>query len=417
MRIAVANWSCRKVGGTEDYLDEVIPELARFRHEVGFFCEVDAPANRRRIKLPEDCSLWSCSEAGSEAALATLRGWNPDLIYCHKLSDPALEEDILKIAPSIFFIHDYHGMCISGLKTFKFPVVRPCARRFGWQCLMHYFPHRCGGKNPITMWKLFNVQSHRLQLLHRYQAIVTHSSYMQTELLKQGFSPKVVHKSSYLIESSRNGTGAAPTVIRKDTAKADQAGPCRLLFIGRMDSLKGGRILIDALPFVASGLSREVHLTFAGDGSERARWERRANQIQRSYPGVRIEFAGWLDEVGMEKVHVRSHLLVVPSLWPEPFGRVGPQAGLASLPVAAFAVGGISEWLVNGINGFLAPADPPTPEGLARAVIRCLEDPVLYTVLRRGALDMAKRFSLSAHMHQLLHLFESAASFPRKLPI
>jgi hypothetical protein len=28
MRIAVANWTSRKVGGTEAYLDEVVPELS-----------------------------------------------------------------------------------------------------------------------------------------------------------------------------------------------------------------------------------------------------------------------------------------------------------------------------------------------------------------------------------------------------
>ena len=68
-------------------------------------------------------------------------------------------------------------------------------------------------------------------------------------------------------------------------------------------------------------------------------------------------------------------MLVVPSLWPEPFGLVGLEAARHRLPVAAFAVGGIPDWLRPGVNGYLAPGDPPTPGGLADAIIACLKDP------------------------------------------
>ena len=50
---------------------------------------------------------------------------------------------------------------------------------------------------------------------------------------------------------------------------------------------------------------------------------------------------------------------MVPSIWPEPFGQVGPEAGLYGVPAAAFAVGGTPSWLTDGVNGRLAPGDPP----------------------------------------------------------
>ena len=53
-------------------------------------------------------------------------------------------------------------------------------------------------------------------------------------------------------------------------------------------------------------------------------------------------------------------LLVVPSVWPEPFGLVGPEAAHHGVPSAAFAVGGIPEWLVDGVSGHLAAGDRPT---------------------------------------------------------
>ena len=80
-----------------------------------------------------------------------------------------------------------------------------------------------------------------------------------------------------------------------------------------------------------------------------------------------------------------SDLLVVPSTWPEPFGLIGPEAGLHRLPAAAFAVGGIPEWLSDGVNGRLAPGDPPSAAGLARAIVECVRDPAELARLRNGA--------------------------------
>ena len=62
----------------------------------------------------------------------------------------------------------------------------------------------------------------------------------------------------------------------------------------------------------------------------------------------------------------------MPSVWPEPFGLVGLEAVSAGIPVAAFDVGGVREWLAPGVNGALAPADPPTAEGFAQALERTL---------------------------------------------
>src|SRR5215212_8885936 len=142
MRIAIVNWSRRRVGGVETYLNTIIPELARERHEVAFWHEVDEPAERDLIGLPPGAPSWCVEAIGVSESLAALLDWRPDVIYAHKLADPNLERRVLGLAPSVFFAHDYNGTCISGTKTFKSPVVRPCDRRFGRQCLIHYFPRR-----------------------------------------------------------------------------------------------------------------------------------------------------------------------------------------------------------------------------------------------------------------------------------
>src|SRR5206468_9555238 len=48
-------------------------------------------------------------------------------------------------------------------------------------------------------------------------------------------------------------------------------------------------------------------------------------------------------------------LVVMSSVWPEPFGMAGIEAMRYGLPVVAFDAGGIREWLLDGHNGYLVP--------------------------------------------------------------
>jgi|SRR5579885_876620 len=410
MRLAVANWSCRKVGGTEDYLEEVLPELVSLGYEVAFFSECDLPANRRRIEIPAEIKFLCNSDSRNHDSVAALERWSPDLLFNHGFLSPKLEQKLLDTAPGVFFVHNYYGTCISGAKMFKYPVMRPCSRRFGWSCLVNYFPRRCGGRNPITMLRLFLDQSQRLNVLRRYVALLTTSDHMRKEFIRHGFAPEMVHKSSYLVQAMdpafKGGTTGAP-------GRRGSSEVYTLLFVGRMDQHKGGMTLLDASSVVAKSLNRKIHVIFAGDGPQRALWQNHARSVSTSNPEVHVEFTGWVDGPALEMVLSRSDLLVVPSLWPEPFGRIGPLAGLHSMPVAAFAVGGIPEWLKEGINGHLACGEPPTAPGLACAIVKCLSDPRHYEELRMGSLSMARRFSLVNHTKQIHELFSSALSARR----
>jgi len=174
----------------------------------------------------------------------------------------------------------------------------------------------------------------------------------------------------------------------------------------RMEVVKGGIVLLDALPRVLGALGRPLHVTFVGDGMERQKWEQRAAKLQAFEPRLKIQFEGWLEKLALERIYRESDLLIVPSLWPEPFGLIGPEAGSYGLPAAAFDVGGVADWLTDGVNGYLAPGDPPTSEGLAREIVRCLSDPANYQRLRQGAVESARRFSLREHVASLIDLFE-----------
>jgi len=93
--------------------------------------------------------------------------------------------------------------------------------------------------------------------------------------------------------------------------------------------------------------------------------------------------------------------LIVPSVWPEPFGLVGIEAGCVGLPAVGYGVGGIPDWLKPGISGELASGDTPNPDELADAVVRAIGDESHWQKLRVGAWEMAQQFPRQRHLDQL----------------
>src|SRR5262249_52970541 len=140
---------------------------------------------------------------------------------------------------------------------------------------------------------------------------------------------------------------------------APRAPKGRILLIGRLTNLKGGHYLIQALPRAAGTLG-PLTLTIAGVGAERQNWKDLADRLH-----VPVDFVGWIHSRDAEKLMCQADLVAVPSLWPEPFGGVGVEAGRLGVPAVGYAVGGIQDWLIPGRSGELAPADPPTVQGLA----------------------------------------------------
>src|SRR6202044_2190317 len=106
---------------------------------------------------------------------------------------------------------------------------------------------------------------------------------------------------------------------------------------------------------------------------EQPRLQNLANQL-----GVAVEFAGWVQTPQKVSLMLQADLLAVPSLWPEPFGLVGIEAGCLGVPSVGYASGGIPDWLVAGQTGELAPGNPPTVDGLADAMVRALASPEHY---------------------------------------
>ena len=102
-------------------------------------------------------------------------------------------------------------------------------------------------------------------------------------------------------------------------ARDDRAGrQGDLVFVGRLVSDKGVDRLVAALKLLA-GRGVQAGLTIVGDGPEAPALRRQADAAGIS---DRIRFAGWQVAAELVATLNRHRVLVVPSVWEEPFGVV-----------------------------------------------------------------------------------------------
>jgi glycosyltransferase involved in cell wall biosynthesis len=398
MRVLIATSHRNMVGGAEKYLQAVIPALLRRGYSIGLLHQYPVRPGIESVDTHDQgLAGWCSAELGHQATLRSLAKWAPDVVYSQGLEDTQLEDALASRYPAVLYSHTYVGTCVSGRKCHSFPQIRPCGRTLGPECLVLYYPRRCGGLHPGTMWRMFRQQSQSRAGFAQYRAMLVASSHMRREYEQHG-APRV-HLLPLPI------TGGMPNTA----APSPRVPQGRLLFLGRLVDVKGACHLIRAVPQAAQSLGRTLTVTLAGDGPERANVQRLATQLN-----VNVVFSGWLE--GQQKLELirQADLLAVPSLWPEPFGLVGIEAGTFGVPAAGYAVGGIPDWLIPGESGELAPGDPTTVAGLADAIVRALADPVHYNKLRYGAWAKSKQFSLDNHMDALEKVLAAAA--PRHAP-
>jgi glycosyltransferase involved in cell wall biosynthesis len=326
---------------------------------------------------------------------AAVHDYRPDVVLTHGLDDPRLEVALAASHPSAFFAHAYHGTCVSGAKAHSFPAVHPCTRTLGPGCLLRYHARRCGGLSPITMMRQYRIQIGRLVAIQRHDRLFVISRHIASEYARHGVSPERIELLPPPVPAGGAGGDA-------------DADPTHVVYLGRLERLKGPAVAVAAVAGAALALGRPLRLTLAGDGSHAA--EVRAT-VSRVPSGVlrEVRFAGRLAPESCSSLLARAGLLVVPSLWPEPFGLVGFEAAAHGVPVVAFDVGGIPEWLADGVTGHLASPSPDPVANLRDAIVRALAHPLHYAALRRAARDAHEAAAARDHLGALARALEDVA--------
>ncbi|HEX6102237.1 MAG TPA: glycosyltransferase, partial [Alphaproteobacteria bacterium] len=175
--------------------------------------------------------------------------------------------------------------------------------------------------------------------------------------------------------------------------------PYDLAFLGRLVSVKGAGVLLEALGRLKSE-GRRPRLLMMGDGPERERLQAQARSL-----GVaeQIEFAGAQQGEALVRGLNSAKILVVPSLYNEPFGIVALEGIACGCVVVASAGGGLPEAV--GPCGLTFPNGDPA--ALARCLGELLADPGRQAALRGGAARHLSAFTASAVAARYLALFET----------
>jgi glycosyltransferase involved in cell wall biosynthesis len=175
-----------------------------------------------------------------------------------------------------------------------------------------------------------------------------------------------------------------------------------ILYLGRLVPVKGVDIMIRAFSRITSQYP-DIRLKIAGDGREKDNLIRLSDSLGVS---GNIDFLGIVK--GDEKMQLLSRaLFLVLSSQREGFPVVILEAFASRIPVIASSVGGISDIIINGENGFLVPYEDV--EGFAEKFLLLLKNDLLRDRLAAQASSTASFYDWRNVAKKYTDLYRSFA--------
>jgi glycosyltransferase involved in cell wall biosynthesis len=150
-----------------------------------------------------------------------------------------------------------------------------------------------------------------------------------------------------------------------------------ILFVGRKCPEKGPQILINALPKIIESNPRALGVFVGPDYTFGSNYESYTNILEIRAKELGIEkhtsFYSFVSQSLLERFYEAADVVVFPSIWQEPFGKVILEAMSYEIPVIASNVGGVPEIVINDLNGLMVP--PGDSNVLAKSVNYLLRNP------------------------------------------
>jgi D-inositol-3-phosphate glycosyltransferase len=189
--------------------------------------------------------------------------------------------------------------------------------------------------------------------------------------------------------------------------KIGMDGPM-VLFVGRLERLKGVEVAIRALALLSDRTHPDLRLVVLGEDSrEGDESEKERLKAIASSLGVRdrVDFLGSVVHHELPYFYSAADVCVMPS-YSESFGLVGLEAQACGCPVVASDVPGLRSVIRDAVSGYLIQGDDPAE--YADRIGRLLADPELARQMGRRASMLAQRFSWTRTVDRLESLFDDA---------
>lgn len=184
------------------------------------------------------------------------------------------------------------------------------------------------------------------------------------------------------------------------TAKNQTKTPSRILYVGRLDALKGVDLLLDAFAIVsASQPDAELQIVGGGSSDEFRRVLSRVSKLRLSN---RVKLPGVVEQPELPEIYSSAACIVAPSFH-ETFGLAVLEAASCGTPAIAADVDGLRSIVVDGETGFLI--QERDPQLYAEKIIRVLENADLRNALSESARKRAEALSWDNTAESLLKIY------------
>lgn len=394
-------WFPAAVGGTEVYVRALIKELEL----IGWENHIAVPSSVsgrdsqdgfsvHRLEAPSDLPQAVLYGAGEPASAELFRQLlikeKPSLVHFHAFT-PVISHLWLAAAkdlgiPCVYTYHTPTVACARGtlMRWGKIPCDGEMKPRRCAACALHGL----GVPRPLALlasWFSPVTQGFgsrvpfRIQSLiqQRTAAVQTWFKGMTRIIALCEWGRQVMLRNGVKVEQLavvRHGLAVAQST----TATAKTEGVVKLGFFGRLDPTKGLDVLVKAMKLVPQ-LPVELHCHLIIDAASRELMKPLLDKLTQD-ARILIHSPVAPDEVVQTMAGYDA--VLVPSTWLETGPLVVLEAFAAGVPVLGSDLGGIAEWVVDGVNGQLLHAG--RPQDWAEGISRFVNDAEWRTHLKAG---------------------------------
>jgi len=238
------------------------------------------------------------------------------------------------------------------------------------------------------------------RMLRRMDAVVCVSAGQAAKVARAAIRPDRLHVIHNSIDPARfhNGATGGRAILEGLFASPRSA---IIAAVGRQSPEKGFDQLVDAARLLARDDDR-IGIVLVGDGPDRSMLEALVRDWRLQSSVVFMGFRGDVDRLlpGADILAQSSHTEGLPN--------VVLEACAAGLPVVATDVGGTSEIIEDGVNGFLVPA--ADPKALAQRLLDLVRSRDLRHQMGSRGRDLVRaRFSFARQAAAYEELFVALA--------
>lgn len=175
-----------------------------------------------------------------------------------------------------------------------------------------------------------------------------------------------------------------------------------VLFVGRMEPLKGIDILMRAVNLLRARASARLLIVGGGqeDDAELLRLKALAAQLRIQ---DMVTFTGAVEQERLPAYYNAADVMAMPSYY-ESFGLAALEAMACATPVVASKVGGLQTFIEHGSAGYLIPRQCPEP--FAHAIDTLLANPALANAMGSAARRKASKMSWDRTAKAMLKCYQ-----------